>query len=68
MMSQPAAVTGADLAVARRYAEVYAAFDAETLRSVLHPGPRFRQINPGGYLALDSAAAYINATAGTIGC
>jgi SnoaL-like domain len=53
----------ADVAVARRYADAYAAFDVETLRAVLDPDLRFRQINPGGYLALDTARAYIDATA-----
>lgn len=56
-------ITDADLSLARRYAEAYAAFDIETLRSVLDPNLRFRQVNPGGYLTLDSADAYINATA-----
>jgi hypothetical protein len=51
-----------DLAVARRYADAYAAFDTEELLAVLAPGLRFRQVNPGGYLELDSAHAYIQAT------
>jgi hypothetical protein len=50
------------LAVARRYAEAYAAFETSELRDVLAPNLRFRQVNPGGYLELDSPDAYIDAT------
>jgi hypothetical protein len=50
------------LAIARRYADAYAAFDASELLDVLAPSLRFRQVNPGGYLELDSARAYIDAT------
>jgi ubiquinone/menaquinone biosynthesis C-methylase UbiE len=50
------------LAVARRYADAYAAFDTSELADVLAPNLRFRQVNPGGYLELDSARAYIDAT------
>lgn len=54
--------TGDQVAVARRYAEAYAAFDAAGLADVLAPDLQFRQVNPGGYLQLDSAQAYIDAT------
>jgi ubiquinone/menaquinone biosynthesis C-methylase UbiE len=50
------------LVVAQRYADAYAAFDTGELREVLAPNLRFRQVNPGGYLELDSAHAYIDAT------
>lgn len=50
------------VAIARRYAEAYAAFDAPALADVLAPDLQFRQVNPGGYLQLDSAQAYIDAT------
>jgi hypothetical protein len=50
------------LAVARRYASAYAAFDTSELLDVLALNLRFRQVNPGGYLQLDSAHAYIEAT------
>jgi hypothetical protein len=63
MTTQPALVTDADVAVARRYAETYAAFDTDILRSVLDPDLRFRRVNPGGFLTLDSSEAYISATA-----
>jgi hypothetical protein len=45
-----------------RYAEAYAAFDTSELADVLAPDLRFRQVNPGGYLELSSARAYIDAT------
>jgi SAM-dependent methyltransferase len=48
--------------IARRYADAYAAFDTDELLDVLAPNLRFRQVNPGGYLELDSAHAYIDAT------
>ncbi len=48
--------------IARRYANAYAAFDTAELRDVLAPNLRFRQVNPGGYLEVDSAQAYINGT------
>jgi hypothetical protein len=51
-----------NLTVARRYAEAYAAFDTAELHAVLAPGLQFRQLNPGGYLELDTAQAYIDAT------
>lgn len=35
-------MTGADVTIARRYAEAYAAFDVETLREVLDPDLWFR--------------------------
>jgi len=50
------------LTIGRRYAGVYAAFDTSELLDVLAPNLRFRQVNPGGYPELDSAAAYIDAT------
>jgi hypothetical protein len=50
------------LAVAGRYAGAYAAFDTSELLDVLASNLRFRQVNPGGYLELDSAHAYIDAT------
>ena len=56
-------ITDADLSLARRYAEAHATFDTETLRSVLDPNLRCRQVNAWDYLTLDSADAYINATA-----
>jgi hypothetical protein len=48
--------------VARRYAEAYAAFDPPALLDVLATHLDFRQVNPGGYLHLDSAQAYVDAT------
>ena len=54
--------TADPLTVARRYATAYAAFDTNQLLDVLAPDLRFRQVNPGGYLELDSAHAYIDAT------
>jgi hypothetical protein len=51
-----------ELAVARRYADAYAAFNTPELLAVLAPDLQFRQINPGGYLKLDSAQAYIDTT------
>lgn len=48
--------------IARRYANAYAAFDTAELRNVLAPDLRFRQVNPGGYLEVDSAQAYIDGT------
>jgi len=48
--------------IARRYAKAYAAFDAAALLDVLAADLQFRQINPGGYLRLDSAQAYVDAT------
>ena len=50
------------LTIARRYAGAYAAFDTSELLEVLAPNLRFRQVNPGGYLELDSAHGYIDAT------
>lgn len=50
------------LTIARRYAGAYAAFDTRELIEVLAPNLRFRQVNPGGYLELGSAQAYIDAT------
>lgn len=50
------------VAIAPRYADAYAAFDTSELLDVLAPNLRFRQVNPGGYLELDSAQAYIDTT------
>jgi SnoaL-like domain len=50
------------VAIARRYAQAYAAFDTDELLAVLAPDVQFRQVNPGGYLQLDSVQAYVNAT------
>jgi hypothetical protein len=50
------------LTIARRYAEAYAAFDVEQLLDVLAPDLEFRQVNPGGYLELERAQAYVDAT------
>jgi hypothetical protein len=50
------------LAIARGYADGYAAFDTSELLAVLAPTLRFRQVNPGGYLELDTAHPYIDAT------
>jgi SnoaL-like domain len=50
------------VAIARRYAQAYASFDTDELLAVLAPDVQFRQVNPGGYLRLDSAKDYINAT------
>ena len=47
-------MTEAHVAIARTHAEAYAAFDESTLRSVLDPNLRFRQLNPGDYLSLDA--------------
>jgi len=52
-----------EVAIARKYAEAYAAFDRDVLRAVLAPDLRFRQVNPGGYLTLTGAEAYLDATA-----
>ena len=49
------------LAVARRYTDAYAGFDTHELLDALAPNLRFRRINPGGYLELGSAHAYIDA-------
>ena len=54
--------TSRDVEVARRYAEAYAAFDATALLDVLAADLAFRQVNPGGYLPLTGAQAYIDAT------
>jgi SnoaL-like domain len=59
--------TTAALAIARRYADAYAAFDTGELLDVLAPNLRFRQVNPGGYLELDSARAYVEATGQFLG-
>lgn len=48
--------------VARRYAEAYSAFDEPRLLDVLASDLEFRQVNPGGYLHLHSASAYVDAT------
>lgn len=48
--------------VAREYAEAYAAFDRARLAAVLAADLRFRQVNPGGFLTLGSAAEYIDAS------
>jgi len=50
------------LTIGRRYAGAYAAFDTSELLDVLAPNLRFRQVNPGGYLELDNAHAYVDAT------
>jgi hypothetical protein len=50
------------LAIARRYANAYAAFDSAELLDVLAPDLRFRQVNPGGYLEVNSAQAYVDGT------
>jgi hypothetical protein len=50
------------LAIARRYANAYAAFDSAELLDVLAPDLRFRQENPGGYLEVNSAQAYVDGT------
>jgi len=51
-----------EIAAARRNADADARFDTGELLDVLTPDLRFRQISPGGYLELDSAASYVEAT------
>ncbi len=59
-------MTGDDLAPTRRYAEAYPAFDTDTLRELPAPHLRFRHVNPGGYLGLDSADDDIDGIASQI--
>jgi hypothetical protein len=57
-----ATATETDVETARDYARAYAAFDEAAVRVMLADSLVFRQVNPGGYLALDSADGYIAAT------
>jgi hypothetical protein len=49
--------------VARRYTAAYAAFDTDTPRELPAAHLHLRQVDPSGYLGLDSADADIDGTA-----